>query len=87
MNSKLDWLNHRPVSSVVRERGEMTLSRFKFIWYMEWGHRQWGRLIGVAYAIPAAFFWYRGYFNKGMKVRVGCYGALIGFQVSYKTSI
>ncbi|VDL58157.1 unnamed protein product [Hymenolepis diminuta] len=65
---------------VVREHGEMTLSRFKFIWHMEWGHRQWGRLIGVAYAIPAALFWYKGYFNKGMKIRVACYGALIGFQ-------
>uniref|UniRef100_A0A5K3FJT4 Cytochrome c oxidase assembly protein COX15 n=1 Tax=Mesocestoides corti TaxID=53468 RepID=A0A5K3FJT4_MESCO len=66
--------------SVVREHGDMTLSRFKFIWYMEWGHRQWGRLIGVAYAIPAALFWYRGCFNKSMKVRVVAYGALIGFQ-------
>lgn len=60
----------------------MTLSRFKFIWYMEWCHRQWGRLIGVAYAIPAALFWYKGYFNKGMKIRVASYGALIGFQVN-----
>ncbi|VDK24090.1 unnamed protein product [Taenia asiatica] len=65
---------------IVRNRGDMSLSRFKFIWYMEWCHRQWGRLIGVAYAIPAALFWYKGYFNKGMKIRVACYGALIGFQ-------
>ncbi|VDM19370.1 unnamed protein product [Hydatigera taeniaeformis] len=65
---------------VVKDRGEMTLSRFKFIWYMEWCHRQWGRLIGVAFALPATLFWYRGYFNKGMKIRVVCYGVLIGFQ-------
>ncbi|VDO06831.1 unnamed protein product [Rodentolepis nana] len=65
---------------VLREHGEMTLSRFKFIWHMEYGHRQLGRLIGVAYAIPAALFWYKGYFNKVMKIRVASYGALIGFQ-------
>ncbi|KAM7532714.1 hypothetical protein Aperf_G00000130237 [Anoplocephala perfoliata] len=58
----------------------MTLSRFKFIWHMEWGHRQLGRIIGATYAIPAAIFWYLGHFNRAMKIRVACYGLLIGFQ-------
>ncbi|VDM04544.1 unnamed protein product [Schistocephalus solidus] len=55
--------------SVVREHGEMTLSRFKFIWHMEYGHRQWGRLLGLVYALPAGYFWYKGYFTKRMKPR------------------
>lgn len=69
------------LNSVVREHGEMSLSRFKFIWHMEWGHRQWGRLIGAAYALPAAIFWYKGFFNSAMKKRVISCGVLIGFQV------
>lgn len=50
------------------------------IWYMEYAHRTWGRVIGAYFALPAAYFWFRGYLNKGMKIRVGVFGALIGIQ-------
>ncbi|VDK60448.1 unnamed protein product [Cylicostephanus goldi] len=26
---------------------DMTMSQFKFIWHMEYGHRMWGRITGV----------------------------------------
>lgn len=58
----------------------MTLEEFKFIFWMEYGHRMWGRWIGAYFALPAAYFWSRGYFNKGMKIRVGAFGLLIGLQ-------
>lgn len=58
----------------------MTVDEFKFIFLMEYGHRMWGRLIGGFFALPATFFWYKGYFNRGMKIRVGIFGALIGIQ-------
>ncbi|WP_235830182.1 COX15/CtaA family protein [Algihabitans albus] len=38
----------------------MTLSEFQEIFWWEWIHRQWGRLIGLAYALPLAWFWLRG---------------------------
>ncbi|XP_057198721.1 cytochrome c oxidase assembly protein COX15 homolog isoform X2 [Triplophysa rosa] len=49
---------------------DMTLTEFKFIFYMEWGHRMWGRLVGLVYIIPTAYFWRRGYFTRSMKARV-----------------
>uniref|UniRef100_A0A1B0CF25 Cytochrome c oxidase assembly protein cox15 n=1 Tax=Lutzomyia longipalpis TaxID=7200 RepID=A0A1B0CF25_LUTLO len=58
----------------------MTLAEFKFIWYMEYIHRTWGRAIGGFYALPAIYFWTRGYFSKSMKIRVLAFGALIGIQ-------
>lgn len=58
----------------------MTLSEFKFIYYMEYAHRMWGRAIGLAFFIPAAIFWKKGFFNKGMKTRILAYGSLLGFQ-------
>ncbi|CAL4094164.1 unnamed protein product, partial [Meganyctiphanes norvegica] len=58
----------------------MTLEEFKFIWWMEYGHRQWGRTIGTFFLFPAAYFWHKGWFNKAMKKRVFAMGALIGFQ-------
>ncbi|XP_030746380.1 cytochrome c oxidase assembly protein COX15 homolog [Sitophilus oryzae] len=59
---------------------EMTLSEFKFIWHMEYGHRQWGRLIGAVFLIPAVYFWARGRFTPALKKRVLAFGALIGLQ-------
>lgn len=35
---------------------DMTLQAFKGIYWWEWGHRLLGRLVGVAFALPFAFF-------------------------------
>lgn len=59
---------------------EMTLNDFKFIFYMEWGHRMWGRLTGMVFLVPAAYFLSKGYFNSGMKKRMGAFSLLLGFQ-------
>lgn len=58
----------------------MTCAEFKFIFFMEYAHRMWGRCIGAAFALPAVYFWSRGYLTKQMKPRVLVYGALIGIQ-------
>ena len=58
----------------------MTLSDFKFIFYMEWGHRMWGRAVGIAFLLPAAYFWKKGYFNSSMKKRIAAFSLLLGFQ-------
>lgn len=58
----------------------MTLKEFKFIFFMEYAHRMWGRFIGAAFAIPAIYFWSRGYFARPMKRRVLVYGTLISLQ-------
>ncbi|XP_041368835.1 cytochrome c oxidase assembly protein COX15 homolog [Gigantopelta aegis] len=61
-------------------RREVTLSDFKFIFYMEWFHRLWGRTTGLVFALPAIFFWKKGWIAQQMKKRIVIYGALIGFQ-------
>jgi heme a synthase len=38
----------------------MTLGEFKQIFFWEWLHRLWGRLIGIFYALPFALFLARG---------------------------
>ncbi len=45
----------------------MSLSEFKQIYFWEWLHRLWGRLIGVVYALPLLFFWLRGMIPQGFK--------------------
>lgn len=55
----------------------MTIEEFKRIWWMEYAHRMMGRTVGAAFLIPAAFFWYKGWFVRTMRVRVPLIGALI----------
>ncbi|KAG4065823.1 hypothetical protein HA402_012501 [Bradysia odoriphaga] len=59
---------------------DISLSDFKSIFFMEYAHRMWGRLIGGVFAIPAIYFWSRGYLSKQLKPRILIYGTLIGIQ-------
>ena len=45
----------------------MTLEEFKKIFFWEYIHRIWGRLIGLTFFIPLFYFWLKGYFNKNEK--------------------
>lgn len=58
----------------------MTLSDFKFIFFWEWVHRLIGRLIGVVFALPLAWFWVKGQIPKGYKPRLLALLALGGLQ-------
>jgi len=56
---------------------DITMEQFKFIWYMEWGHRMWGRTIGAVFFLPAGVMWAKGMFNSAVKRRVGVAGTLL----------
>jgi cytochrome c oxidase assembly protein subunit 15 len=45
---------------------DFTLSDFKFIYFWEWLHRLWARLIAVAFLIPFIIFIVKKYFRKDM---------------------
>jgi heme a synthase len=45
---------------------DFTLGDFKAIFFWEWFHRFWARLIGVVFAIPFIYFLAKKYFNKDM---------------------
>lgn len=48
----------------------MTLADYKFIYFWEWFHRLLGRLIGLAFALPLAWFWLRGAIPARYKPRL-----------------
>ncbi|HEY4251894.1 MAG TPA: COX15/CtaA family protein [Roseomonas sp.] len=56
------------------------LDGFKGIFWLEWSHRLWGRLIGLAYAGGLAWFWLRGRIPAGYKPRLLLLLALGGMQ-------
>ena len=58
----------------------MTLEEFKSIYWMEWIHRVWGRVVGISFVIPAAYFIAKRKVSKPMILRLGGIAGLIGCQ-------
>ncbi len=58
----------------------MSLGEFKFIYAWEWGHRQLGRLIGLVFALPLAWFWWRRQVSGRLALTLLLIGALGGLQ-------
>ena len=57
------------------------LAGFKQIFWLEWTHRLWGRLIGAAFAIPLIWFWVTGRLERRLAPRLMVFlmlGALQG---------
>ena len=66
----------------------MSLHEFKEIFYMEWGHRVLGRIIGIGFVVPLAYFAFRKRLTAtlpknlfGMALLIGAQGALGWYMV------
>ncbi|KAI0386408.1 COX15-CtaA-domain-containing protein [Hypomontagnella monticulosa] len=58
----------------------MDLDEFKKIYFMEWTHRLWGRVIGLSFVAPAIYFVARRRVSPRMAFHLLGISALIGFQ-------
>ena len=72
---------------LIRNAG-MSLDEFKQIFFWEWFHRLWGRLIGVVFLVPFLWFWLTGRVRRellptlwGLFVLGGLQGALGWYMV------
>lgn len=54
----------------LKKNGWMELSDFKTIFFWEWFHRLWGRLIGIVFVLPLAFFWIRKMIPPGYRLKL-----------------
>lgn len=63
-----------------KENFWMHLRDFKPIFFWEWFHRLWGRLIGLVFVLPLAFFWMRRMIPRGMGPKLLALLALGGAQ-------
>ena len=57
-----------------------SVAEFKQIFWLEFIHRLWGRLIGVVFVLPLAWFWVRGKLTPALKPRLLALLALGGLQ-------
>ena len=46
------------------------LDGFQTIFWWEYVHRLWGRLLGVFFAVPLAWFWFRGRIDRALRPRL-----------------
>ena len=58
----------------------MTLATYKTIFFWEWVHRLLARSVGLAFALPLAWFWVRGAIPQGYHLRLVALLALGGLQ-------
>lgn len=82
--SDADWLTafakYQQSSEFHLVNKTMTLDGFKPIFWWEWSHRFLGRFIGIAFALPLAFFWAKGALRPGMGRKMLAVLALGGLQ-------
>jgi len=75
-----EFEKYKQVPEFLAEHPDMDLKGFEFIYFMEWGHRQLGRIIGLVYALP--FFWlvFKRQLPKGRSFRFIAVLVLIAMQ-------
>lgn len=54
----------------------MKIEEFKFIYWMEYAHRMWGRALGVMFALPYSYFLHKGYITLRLGLRLSALFAL-----------
>ena len=82
--SQADWLDefekYKRIPQFAKLFPDMTLEGFKAIYAWEWGHRLLGRVIGLVFAAPLAWFWISGRLSPALKPRLLGLLALGGLQ-------
>lgn len=90
--SEAEWQRvydlYRQSPEFVHKHSWMTLADFRKIFFWEWLHRLWGRLIGIAFGLPLLWFWVRkkiprgyGWKFAGLFLLGGAQGALGWYMV------
>ena len=82
--SEADWLaafeKYKMIPEYHLVNKGMALEDFKFIFWWEWSHRFLGRMIGIVFALPFAYFWLRGRLRDGLPGKLAGVLALGGLQ-------
>jgi heme a synthase len=58
----------------------MGLAGFRHIFWLEWVHRLWGRLIGLAFLVPLVWLWATGRIERRLRPRLAVIFLLGGLQ-------
>ena len=59
---------------------DMDLAGFQRIFWLEWIHRLWGRMLGFVFLVPLVWFWARGKIERGLRARLAVIFLIGGLQ-------
>ncbi|KAM5548651.1 cytochrome c oxidase assembly protein COX15-like [Rosa sericea] len=75
-----DWLiefqKYKQSPEYKRVNKGMSIEDFKFIYWMEYAHRMWGRALGIMFALPFSYFLRKGYITLQLGLRLSTLLAL-----------
>lgn len=75
-----DWLQefekYKQSPEYKRVNKGMSLEDFKFIYWMEYAHRMWGRGLGIIFALPFSYFLRKGYVTLRLGLKLSALFAL-----------
>ncbi|KAL6858890.1 hypothetical protein ACP4OV_017892 [Aristida adscensionis] len=77
---QLEFEKYKQSPEYKRVNKGMSLEDFKFIYWMEYAHRMWGRALGFVFAVPFAYFVAKGYVTRQLGLRLSALFALGGGQ-------
>ncbi|MES2988687.1 MAG: COX15/CtaA family protein [Pseudomonadota bacterium] len=75
-----EFANYQKIPEYTQLNQGMTLAGFKAIFFWEYIHRLLGRLIGIAFAVPLAWFWIKKQIPRGYRGRLVALLLLGGLQ-------
>ncbi len=82
--NEVEWLvqfeKYKTIPEFSLVNSDITLQKFKIIFYWEWGHRLWGRLIGIVWLVGFGVIVLSKMAPPGWSILFFLIGALIGLQ-------
>ncbi|SCU99833.1 LANO_0F03906g1_1 [Lachancea nothofagi CBS 11611] len=82
--SEAEWLEefakYRESPEFQQLNSHIDLDEFKFIFFMEWAHRLWGRAIGAIFVLPAVYFAVAKKTSPRVNRRVFMLACVLGLQ-------
>jgi cytochrome c oxidase assembly protein subunit 15 len=74
------FARYRAIPQYLAVHPDMTLAQFKSIYFWEYFHRLWGRLIGIVFLLPFLYFLWRGMVTRALAPKLAALFVLGGLQ-------
>ena len=85
--NEADWLEelaeYKASPQYEKIFNDISLEDFKFIYFWEWFHRQWARMMGLIFAVGFLIFWRKGYLDAPLMKRLGVVVLLAALAASF----
>ena len=85
--SEADWVvefdKYKSTPQYEKIHADITFDEFKFIFFWEWFHRQWARMMGLIFAVGAVIFWRKGWLDGPLTRRLAVVVLLAAITASF----